>query len=140
MELLEQLRTALGERYRVERELGHGGMAVVFLALDLKHHRPVAIKLLKPELSAAIGTDRFVREIEIAATLQHPHILPLFDSGHAGSLLYYVMPFAEGESLRQRLTREPQLPLDAALQITREVGAALAYAHDHGVVHRDIKP
>ena len=107
---------ALGERYRVERELGHGGMAVVFLAQDLKHHRPVAIKLLKPELSAAIGSDRFLREIEIAATLQHPHILPLFDSGNAGGLLYYVMPFVEGESLRQRLAREPQLPLDAALQ------------------------
>jgi serine/threonine-protein kinase len=140
MQLLEQLRAALGEQYRVERELGHGGMAVVFLAQDLKHHRPVAIKLLKPELSAAIGSDRFVREIEIAATLQHPHILPLFDSGHAGGLLYYVMPFAEGESLRQRLAREPQLPLDAALEITREVGSALAYAHDHGVIHRDIKP
>ncbi len=140
MELLEQLRAALGEQYRVERELGRGGMAVVFLAQDLKHHRPVAIKLLKPELSAAIGSDRFVREIEIAATLQHPHILPLFDSGNAGGLLYYVMPFVEGESLRQRLAREPQLPLDAALQITREVGSALAYAHDHGVIHRDIKP
>jgi serine/threonine-protein kinase len=140
MELLEQLRAALGERYRVERELGHGGMAVVFLAQDLKHHRPVAIKLLKPELSAAIGSDRFVREIEIAAALQHPHILPLFDSGEAGGLLYYVMPFAEGESLRQRLAREPQLPLDTALEITREVGSALAYAHDRGVIHRDIKP
>ena len=140
MELLEQLRAALGEQYRVERELGRGGMAVVFLAQDLKHHRPVAIKLLKPELSAAIGSDRFAREIEIAATLQHPHILPLFDSGNAAGLLYYVMPFVEGESLRQRLAREPQLPLDAALQITREVGSALAYAHDHGVVHRDIKP
>jgi serine/threonine-protein kinase len=140
MELLEQLRAALGERYRVERELGHGGMAVVFLAQDLKHHRPVAIKLLKPELSAVIGSDRFVREIEIAAALQHPHILPLFDSGEAGGLLYYVMPFAEGESLRQRLAREPQLPLDTALEITREVGSALAYAHDRGVIHRDIKP
>jgi eukaryotic-like serine/threonine-protein kinase len=159
MDLLEQLTTALGERYRVERELGHGGMAVVFLAEDLKHHRRVAIKLLKPELSAALGSERFLREIEIAASLQHPHILPLYDSGQVlvghpepfdsaqgrlregpHSVLYYVMPFAEGESLRQRLAREQQLPLDAALQITREVGSALQYAHEHGVVHRDIKP
>jgi serine/threonine-protein kinase len=140
MELLEQLAGALGDRYRVERELGHGGMAVVFLAEDLKHHRRVAIKLLKPELSAALGSDRFLREIQIAATLQHPHILPLYDSGSAGSLLYYVMPFVEGESLRQRLAREKQLPLDAALQVTREVGSALQYAHEHGIVHRDVKP
>ncbi len=140
MELLEQLAEALGDRYRVERELGHGGMAIVFLAEDLKHHRRVAIKLLKPELSAVLGSERFLREIQIAATLQHPHILPLYDSGSAGSLLYYVMPFVEGESLRERLAREKQLPLDAALQITREVGSALQYAHEHGVVHRDIKP
>ena len=140
MDLLEQLTAALGDRYRVERELGHGGMAVVFLAEDLKHRRRVAIKLLKPELSAVLGSERFLREIEIAATLQHPHILPLYDSGEAGGLLYYVMPFAEGESLRQRLAREQQLPLDAALQITREVGSALQYAHEHGVIHRDIKP
>ena len=140
MDLLEQLAAALGERYRIERELGHGGMAVVFLAEDLKHRRPVAIKVLKPELSALLGSERFLREIEIAATLQHPHILPLYDSGQAVGLLYYVMPFAEGESLRQRLAREQQLPLDAALQITREVGSALQYAHEHGVVHRDIKP
>jgi serine/threonine protein kinase len=106
MELQEQLATALGDRYRVERELGHGGMAVVFLAEDLKHRRPVAIKVLKPELSAVLGSERFLREIAIAATLQHPHILPLYDSGQAGSLLYYVMPFVEGESLRQRLARE----------------------------------
>ncbi len=140
MELLEQLAATLGDRYRVERELGRGGMAVVFLAEDLKHRRRVAIKLLKPELSAILGSERFVREIEIAATLQHPHILPLYDSGQAGGLLYYVMPFVEGESLRQRLAREQQLPLDAAFQITREVGSALQYAHEHGVIHRDIKP
>src|SRR6476620_11364147 len=140
MDLLQQLTAALGDRYRVEREVGRGGMAVVFLAEDLKHHRRVAIKLLKPELSAVLGSERFLREIELAATLQHPHILPLYDSGQAGGLLYYVMPFAEGESLRQRLAREQQLPLDAALQITRGVGSALQYAHDHGVVHRDIKP
>jgi serine/threonine protein kinase len=140
MELLEQLAATLGDRYRIERELGQGGMAVVFLAEDLKHRRRVAIKLLKPELSAALGSERFLREIEIAATLQHPHILPLYDSGEAGGLLYYVMPFAEGESLRQRLAREQQLPLDAALQITREVGSALQYANEHGVIHRDIKP
>ena len=140
MDLLEQLTAVLGDRYRVERELGHGGMAVVFLAEDLKHRRRVAIKLLKPDLSAVVGSERFLREIEIAASLQHPHILPLFDSGAAGGLLYYVMPFAEGESLRQRLAREQQLPLDAALQITREIGSALQYAHEHGVIHRDIKP
>ena len=140
MELLEQLAAAVGDRYRIERELGQGGMAVVFLAEDLKHHRRVAIKLLKPELSAVLGSDRFFREIQIAAVLQHPHILPLYDSGQANGLLYYVMPFAEGESLRQRLAREQQLSLDDALRITREVGSALQYAHDHGVIHRDIKP
>jgi TolB-like protein/tRNA A-37 threonylcarbamoyl transferase component Bud32 len=140
MDLLGQLVIALGDRYRVERELGEGGMAIVFLAEDLKHRRRVAIKVLKPELSAVLGSERFVREIEIAATLQHPHILPLYDSGQAGALFYYVMPFVEGESLRQRLAREQQLPLDAAFQIAREVGSALQYAHERGVVHRDIKP
>jgi eukaryotic-like serine/threonine-protein kinase len=123
MDLLAHLTTALGDRYRVERELGHGGMAVVFLAEDLKHRRRVAIKVLKPELSAVLGAERFLREI-----------------GIAGGLLYYVMPYAEGESLRQRLARERQLPLETALQITREVGSALQYAHEHGIVHRDIKP
>ena len=140
MEVLEQLSAALGDRYRVERKLGEGGMATVFLTEDLKHHRHVAVKLLKPELSAILGGDRFLREIEIAATLQHPHILPLYDSGQAGGLLYYVMPFVEGESLRQRLDREQQLPVGDALQIAREVGSALQHAHDHGVVHRDVKP
>jgi serine/threonine-protein kinase len=140
MDLLEQLKAALGDRYRVERELGHGGMAVVFLAEDLKHHRRVAVKVLKPELSAVLGGERFLREIGIAAALQHPHVLPLYDSGQADGLLYYVMPYAEGESLRQRLARERQLPLETALQITREVGSALQYAHERGIVHRDIKP
>lgn len=140
MDVVGQLAAALGDRYRVERELGQGGMAVVVLAEDLKHRRRVAIKVLKPELSAVLGSERFAREIEIAATLQHPHILPLYDSGQAAGLLYYVMPFVEGESLRQRLERETQLPLDIALQITREVGEALQYAHERGIVHRDIKP
>lgn len=140
MNLIRQLAEALGDRYRVEREIAQGGMAIVFLAEDLKHHRRVAIKLLKPELSAVLGAERFTREIEIAATLQHPHILPLYDSGAAGGLLYYVMPFVEGESLRQRLLREQQLSLDAAFQITREVASALQYAHERGVIHRDIKP
>src|SRR5438309_1629073 len=115
-------------------------MAVVYLAKDLKHHRPVAIKILKPELAAALGPERFVREIETAAGLNHPHILPLLDSGEADRLLYYVMPYVEGESLRERLKREGQLPLDEALQIAREVAMALSYAHSRGVVHRDIKP
>src|SRR5436309_3375401 len=139
-DLLAVLRDALADRYAVERELGRGGMATVFLAEDLKHRRPVAIKVLHPELAAAVGAERFLREIEIAARLQHPHILPLYDSGAAGSLLYYVMPYVEGESLRDRLNREKQLGLEDAVRITTEVAGALAYAHSHGVVHRDIKP
>ncbi|MEP7325992.1 MAG: protein kinase [Gemmatimonadota bacterium] len=122
------------------RELGQGGMATVYLAEDLKHRRQVAIKVLKPELAAAIGAERFLREIETTASLRHPNILPLYDSGEADGLLYYIMPFVEGESLRDRLDREKQLPLDDALQIAREVGDALGYAHSRGVVHRDIKP
>ncbi|MGI9076847.1 MAG: protein kinase domain-containing protein [Gemmatimonadaceae bacterium] len=132
--------TILADRYVVEREVGRGGMAWVFLAQDLKHHRPVAIKVLRAELGAAIGTDRFLREIEIAAKLTHPHILPLYDSGEAAGFLYYVMPFVEGESLRDRLDREGQLPLDDALKITGQVADALSYAHSCGVVHRDVKP
>ena len=139
-DLLPTLRYALAGRYAVERELGRGGMATVFLAEDLKHHRPVAIKVLHQELAAALGADRFLREIEIAARLQHPHILPLYDSGRADGLLFYVMPYVEGESLRDRLEREKQLSLEDALKITAEVANALAYAHSHGVVHRDIKP
>ncbi len=138
--MLERFRSAVADRYAIDRELGQGGMAWVYLAQDLKHHRPVAIKVLRPELGEAIGADRFMREIETAAKLTHPHILPLHDSGEAAGLLYYVMPFIEGESLRDRLQRETQLPLDDALKITREVADALAYAHSCGVVHRDVKP
>ncbi|HEV8365980.1 MAG TPA: serine/threonine-protein kinase [Gemmatimonadaceae bacterium] len=139
-DVLERFRSAVADRYTIERELGQGGMAWVYLAQDLKHRRPVAIKVLRPELGEAIGADRFVREIETAAKLTHPHILPLHDSGEAAGLLYYVMPFIEGESLRDRLQREIQLPLDEALKITCEVADALAYAHSCGVVHRDVKP
>jgi len=134
------LRATLGARYDVERELGRGGMATVYLARDVRHQRRVALKVLHPELGAALGAERFLREIELTAGLQHPHILPLFDSGRAGGLLYYVMPYVDGETLRTRLTRERQLPLDDALGIAREVADALAYAHARGVVHRDVKP
>jgi serine/threonine-protein kinase len=139
-DLLDRLKIALADRYRIERELGSGGMATVYLAEDLKHHRHVALKVLRPELAAALGPERFLREIEIAAGLTHPHILTLIDSGEAGGFLYYVMPYIEGETLRDRMNREGQLPLDDALQITREVAAALSYAHSHDVIHRDIKP
>src|SRR6059036_559312 len=135
-----QLQAALADRYALERELGHGGMATVYLARDLRHGRLVAIKVLRPEIAAALGPERFLREIQIAAQLAHPHILPLHDSGAAGAFLYYVMPYVEGESLRDRLAREPQLPVEQAVQITREVADALSYAHSHDVVHRDIKP
>jgi eukaryotic-like serine/threonine-protein kinase len=135
-----RLAPALSDRYRIERELGQGGMATVYLAQDLKHHRQVAIKVLRPELSAALGAERFLREIETTANLRHPHILPLFDSGEADGFLFYVMPYVEGESLRDRLKREKQLPIDDALRITREVADALSYAHSKGVIHRDIKP
>ena len=139
-ELLDTLRDALADRYALERELGHGGMATVFLAQDLKHRRKVAIKVLKPEIAAAIGPERFQREIEIAAQLQHPHILPLYDSGEAAGYLYYVMPYVEGESLRDRLNREKQLPQEDVIKITSEVASALGYAHSRDFVHRDIKP
>jgi serine/threonine-protein kinase len=137
---LDAIRDALGDRYRVEREIGHGGMATVYLAQDLKHDRPVAIKVLRPELTAALGRERFLREIRIAAKLNHPHILTLHDSGDAGGFLYYVMPYVEGESLQERLAREKQLPVEEALRIVREVAAALTYAHARDVLHRDIKP
>ena len=134
------LQPALADRYLIKRELGRGGMATVYLAQDLKHHRQVAIKVLKPELAAALGPERFLREIEIAAGLTHPHVLPLHDSGEAAGFLYYVMPFVDGETLRARLNREQQLPLEEAVQIAREVADALSYAHGRDVVHRDIKP
>ena len=139
-DLAERLNSALATRYKIEAVLGTGGMATVFLAQDLRHRRKVAIKVLHPELAAVLGTDRFLREIEIAAGLSHPHILPLYDSGSADGQLYYVMPYAGGESLRQRLEREKQLPLDDALRIARETADALDYAHRQGVIHRDIKP
>src|ERR671928_353613 len=132
-----RLQLALADRYRIEREIGAGGMATVSLAQDLRHDRKVALKLLRPELSAVIGAERFLAEIKLTANLQHPHILPLFDSGEADGLLFYVMPYVEGESLRERLTRERQLPIPEAIRITREVASALDYAHRHGVIHRD---
>src|SRR5947208_3985986 len=137
---LARVQAALAGRYTIERELGRGGMATVYLAQDRKHHRPVAIKVLKPELAAALGPERFLREIDTAARLNHPHILPLHDSGEAEGFLFYVMPYVEGESLRDRLSREKQLPLAEAVQIAREVADALSYAHSRDVVHRDIKP
>jgi serine/threonine-protein kinase len=139
-ELVARLRAALASRYRIVREIGHGGMATVYLADDLKHDRRVAVKVLRPELAAALGPERFLREIQIAAPLAHPHILPLHDSGEADGFLYYVMPLVEGETLRDRLVRERRLPVGEAVRIVQEVGDALAYAHSRGVVHRDVKP
>jgi hypothetical protein len=135
-----RLSAALADRYRLERELGTGGMATVYLAHDVKHDRKVALKVLKPELAAILGGERFLAEIRTTANLQHPHILPLHDSGEADGIVFYVMPFVEGESLRDRLVREKQLPVDEAVRIAGEVASALDYAHRHGVVHRDIKP
>jgi len=136
----DRLSAALADRYRLERELGQGGMATVYLAQDLRHDRQVAIKVLRPELAAVLGAERFVQEIKTTAALQHPHILPLFDSGQADSFLYYVMPYVEGETLRSKLDREKQLGVDEAVRITREVADALDYAHRQGLIHRDIKP
>ncbi|MEP6591613.1 MAG: protein kinase [Gemmatimonadota bacterium] len=136
----ERLNAALAERYQIERELGAGGMATVFLAADLRHDRKVAIKVLKPELAAVLGADRFVVEIKTTASLSHPHILPLFDSGTADGFLFYVMPYIQGETIRQKLDRESQFGVDEAVRIAREVADALDYAHRHGVIHRDIKP
>src|SRR2546422_7995918 len=135
-----RLTTALVGRYRIERELGHGGMATVYLARDVKHDRDVALKVLRPELAAVLGAKRFLREIKITAHLQHPHILPLHDSGEADSFLFYVMPYVEGETLRDKLRREKQPDIAEAIDITRSVASALDYAHRQGVIHRDIKP
>src|SRR3989441_224762 len=135
-----RLQAALADRYTIERELGRGGMATVYLAEDLKHHRRVAIKVLKPELAAALGPERFLREIDTVARLTHPHILALHDSGQAGGSLYYVMPYIEGESLRDRLERQGPPPLEDPPRITREMADAPSYAPDPDVVHRDIKP
>src|SRR6185312_15664300 len=138
--VLARVSNSLADRYRIERELGAGGMATVLLAHDLKHDRDVAIKVLHPDLGAALGGDRFLSEIRTTARLQHPHILPLLDSGEANGLLYYVMPLVTGETLRSRLERERQLPVSDAVLIAREVADALGYAHGLGVIHRDIKP
>jgi eukaryotic-like serine/threonine-protein kinase len=139
-EPLTQIRTALAERYTLERELGRGGMATVYLARDLKHDRPVALKVLHPELAASLGPDRFLREIKLAARLQHPHIMTVLDSGESAGHLWFTMPYIEGESLRDRLARERQLPIADAVRLTREAALALDFAHRQGVVHRDIKP
>src|SRR5881394_168932 len=136
----ERLEAALAEHYAIDRQIGAGGMATVYLARDLKHDRKVALKVLRPELAAVLGIERFLSEIRVTAHLQHPHILPLFDSGQAGGLIYYVMPHVEGESLRHRLDREKQLPIEEAVALASGVASALDYAHRHGVIHRDIKP
>jgi len=140
MDVVDRLNSALSDRYAIEREIGSGGMATVYLAQDLKHDRKVAVKVLKPELAAVLGAERFLSEIKVTANLQHPHILPLHDSGEADGVLFYVMPYVEGESLRRRLDRERQLPVEEAVRIASEVASALDYAHRHGVIHRDIKP
>lgn len=137
---VERLRESLSQSYSIDRELGRGGMATVFLAQDAKHDRVVAIKVLHPDLAASLGPDRFLREIKLAARLNHPHILPLFDSGEANGLLYYVMPYVEGESLRERLDRDRQLPIQEAVKHAQAIASALDYAHRQGIVHRDIKP
>jgi eukaryotic-like serine/threonine-protein kinase len=137
---LDRISAALSGSYRIEREVGVGGMATVYLAQDLKHDRKVALKVLRPELTAAMGTDRFPREIHIIAQMQHPHILPLYDSGATGGFLYYVMPFVDGESLRAKLARTGPLPVTEAVRLLKEITDALAYAHARGIVHRDIKP
>ncbi len=138
--ITSRLSAALADRYTIERELGAGGMATVYLAEDLKHKRKVAVKVLRPELSAVLGGERFLNEITVTANLQHPHILQLYDSGESDVFLYYVMPYVDGESLRDRLNRETQLSIEDTLEITRAVAGALDYAHKRGVIHRDIKP
>src|SRR6267143_14122 len=139
-DFLSRLAAALADRYRLEGQLGAGGMATVYLAHDVRHDRKVALKVLRPELAAVIGAERFLHEIKTTANLQHPHILPLFDSGGVEGTVFYTMPYVEGESLRDRLVREKQLPIDDAVRIAREVADALGFAHSHDVIHRDIKP
>src|SRR5512143_330969 len=137
---IDRLSVSLADRYTIDREIGAGGMATVYLAHDLRHDRNVALKVLKPDLGAVLGVERFLSEIKVTANLQHPNLLPLFDSGEAEGLLYYVMPYVEGESLRSRLDREKQLPIDEAIRISIAIANALQYAHSHGVIHRDLKP
>ncbi|HSE67400.1 MAG TPA: serine/threonine-protein kinase, partial [Gemmatimonadales bacterium] len=137
---IPELGTTFENRYLIEREIGRGGMSVVYLARDQKHERPVALKVLQPELSHSLQTQRFLHEIKLSASLTHPHIVPVYDSGSHDGELYYVMAYIEGESLRSRLNREKRLPLEEALKIAREVADALDYAHARGVIHRDIKP
>ncbi|OLC33263.1 MAG: hypothetical protein AUH81_14620 [Candidatus Rokubacteria bacterium 13_1_40CM_4_69_5] len=139
-DLLARLQSALAGRYTIERPLGRGGMATVYLARDLKHDRLIALKVLHAELAAALGAERFLREIRLAARLQHPHVLSVHDSGEAAGQLWFTMPYVEGESLRDRLQRERQLSLADALRIAQEAAEALDYAHRHGVIHRDVKP
>src|SRR5687768_3823700 len=139
-DMFDRLNAALSGRYAIEREVGVGGMATVYLAHDLRHDRRVALKVLKPELAAVVGAERFLAEIKTTANLQHPHILPLFDSGEAGGFLFYVMPHVKGESLRTRLEREQQLSIEEAVRIASSVAQALAYAHRQGIIHRDVKP
>src|SRR5437762_5233066 len=140
MPTTEQLNTSLAGRYTIDRRIGEGGMATVYLARDLRHNRRVALKVLKPDLGAVVGVERFLSEIQVTANLQHPNLLPLFDSGAADGLLFYVMPYVEGESLRARLECEKQLPIDEAVRISVAIANALDYAHSHGVIHRDLKP
>src|SRR5213596_1440341 len=140
MSSIQRIRELLAPAYTVDRELGRGGMATVYLAQDARHHRVVALKVLHPELAASVGSERFLREIRVVARLNHPHILPLFDSGEVQGFLYYVMPYVEGESLRERLERENQLPIDEAIRHTFSIASALDYAHRQNVIHRDIKP
>src|SRR5688572_21050777 len=140
MDTLAQLKSSLASRYQIDREIGRGGMATVYLARDIRHARNVAVKVLNPELGAVLGSERFLSEIQVTAKLQHPHLLPLFDSGEAEGLLFYVMPYIEGESLRARLSREKQLPIDESLRLATAIASALDYAHRHGVIHRDLKP
>jgi serine/threonine-protein kinase len=137
---ITRLNAALDGRYRIDRELGEGGMATVYLADDLKHERKVALKVLKPELAAVVGAERFLAEIKTTANLQHPHILPLYDSGEADEFLYYVMPYVDGETVRERLDRDRQLPVKEAVAVAEAVASALDYAHRSNVIHRDIKP